>query len=182
METNYQNISLDALKVAVTQVGMKEDPIGSNWGKVVQGYLKCVGLTAPAAWCQAFAYWCYEKASLNAACKNPMVKTAGVLDCWHKTAENLKLHATEALARPDLVSAGDQIIFKHAAGTGHTGIVECIERGADGIWMAHTIEGNTNHDGSREGYEVERKLRKLTDPHLVGFICYHKKADDQPTI
>jgi len=111
METNYKNISLDAMKVAVTQLGMKEDPIGSNWGKVVQGYLKSVGLTAPAAWCQAFAYWCYEKASLNAAAKNPMVKTAGVLDCWNKTVESLKLHAVEAQHRPELVSPGDQIIL-----------------------------------------------------------------------
>jgi len=40
-----------------------------------------------------------------------------------------------------------------------------------------TIEGNTNHDGSREGYEVERKIRKLNDPHLLGFICYGKLGE-----
>lgn len=48
---------------------------------------------------------------------------------------------------------------------GHTGIVEFVDK--HGI---HTIEGNTNVDGSREGYAVERKVRQLTDKTLVGFI------------
>jgi hypothetical protein len=34
--------------------------------------------------------------------------------------------------------------------------------------MVHTIEGNSNNDGSREGYEVVRHLRPIS--HIQGFL------------
>jgi len=171
--TSGKTVSQLAVEVAVSQLGQQEVPKGSNKGPMVDQYLKSVGITFPAAWCQAFLYWCYLEASRKAGLHCPVVRTGGVLDCWNKTAENLKVHATEALSRPDLLSAGDQIIFKHGAGTGHTGMVVAVDKDSMSV---STIEGNTNHDGSREGYEVERKIRKLNDPHLLGFICYGKVA------
>jgi hypothetical protein len=48
-------------------------------------------------------------------------------------------------------------------GLGHTGFVERI----DGLSI-HTIEGNTNDTGSREGYEVCRRIRKINT--MKGFI------------
>ena len=48
-------------------------------------------------------------------------------------------------------------------GLGHTGFVERI----DGTSI-HTIEGNTNDTGSREGYEVCRRIRKINT--IKGFI------------
>jgi hypothetical protein len=167
--TNTVNLSAEALKVACSQVGQKEVPVGSNKGPMVTKYLKSVGITSPAAWCMAFVYWCYLEAARAAGLHCPVVRTAGVLDCWNKTASNLKLHKVEAMSRPELISAGDQIVFQHGNGTGHTGIVESFDRLTMTI---HTIEGNTNGDGGREGYEVMRKLRKLDDVHLVGFIRY----------
>lgn len=171
------NISLEALKVAITQIGQKEDPIGSNSGVMVDAYLKSVGLDPGAAWCQAFLYWCYDAATKALSATghgtegvtivNPVVRTAGVLDCWNRTAANKKIMALEAKSRPELVSPGNQIFFKDGETTGHTGIVEKVI-GQD----IYTIEGNTNSDGGREGYEVLRKLRKLSDAKLLGFAKY----------
>jgi hypothetical protein len=46
---------------------------------------------------------------------------------------------------------------------GHTGFVERI----DGTSI-HTIEGNTNDTGSREGYEVCKRIRKMSQ--IKGYI------------
>ena len=48
-------------------------------------------------------------------------------------------------------------------GLGHTGFVEKVEGN-----VIHTIEGNTNDTGSREGYEVCRRTRKVEQ--CKGFI------------
>lgn len=43
----------------------------------------------------------------------------------------------------------------------HTGIIERV----GGDWI-HTLEGNTNDEGSREGYEVCRRMRDLTKGNI----------------
>jgi len=164
---DIKKISDKAVEIAVSQLGQKEEPIGSNSGPVVDEYLKSVGLEPGYAWCQAFVYWCYAQAATALGVPNPVVHTVGVLDCWNRTAVNIKIHSSEAQGKPSLINVGDQIIFKHSNGTGHTGIVEKVI-GQD----IHTIEGNTNNNGSREGYEVERKVRTLDDVRLLGFISY----------
>ena len=177
MENTIQGIKAKALAIAITQIGVKEDPIGSNGGPQVEQYLKSVGLGKGYAWCQAFVYWCFAEAAKELSIPNPVVHTAGVLDCWNKTAVNVKLHQIEISSRPELVLPGDQVFFKHSATTGHTGIVEMVgpliiqgtERHG---FVMHTIEGNTNEDGSREGFEVLRKVRRFDDAHLLGVIRY----------
>lgn len=160
-----------AVKMAVTQIGQKEDPIGSNKGIMVNEYLKSVGLNPGYAWCMAFVYWCYAKAALAMHIPNPVHHTAAVLDCWTKTAVNIKVLATQAKSNPQSIVTGDQIVFKHSNDTGHTGIVEKVVF-EQNVWQIHTIEGNTNSGGSREGYEVERKVRLFNDATLLGFIHY----------
>lgn len=53
----------------------------------------------------------------------------------------------------------------HGHGLGHTGIVEIVIGD-----ILHTIEGNTNDTGSREGYEVCRKERNISN--IKGYIRY----------
>lgn len=158
----HNSLKQAALQVAVSQLGVCEEPKGSNSGKMVGQYLAAVGLKPGQPWCMAFVYWCFLQVSTKA---NPVPKTGGVLDCWNRTPTNRKLFAREIAARPELIEPGDQIILRHSAGTGHTGIVERVEGN-----MVHTIEGNTNQDGSREGFEVERKVRPVDT--LFGVIRY----------
>ena len=129
-----------ALENAISQIGVQEIPKGSNAGPDVEKYLKSVKLGKGYSWCMAFVYWCVVETKLL----NPLAKTAGVLAQYNKSK---KLVATTP-------KAGDIFIMDFGKGLGHTGFVEKVEK-----YIIHTIEGNTNDDGSREGYEVCRRKR-----------------------
>lgn len=146
-----------SLQIAATQVGVQEVPKGSNGGPEVNQYLKSVGLGPGYAWCMAFVYWTVNKAVLQLNLPHPLIKTAGVMTQWDQT------HARKLANRASGVKPGDIFIMKFPHGTGHTGFVESIDNG-----MIHTIEGNTNEDGSREGYEVARRSRPISS--IFGFI------------
>ncbi|WP_166922451.1 CHAP domain-containing protein [Flavobacterium poyangense] len=141
------------LEIATAQIGVEEMPRNSNAGPEVEIYLRSVGLDKGHPWCMAFVYWCNQKASQQTNQKNPLKKTAGVLDQYN--------------SRPLLVQKtpqrGDVFIMNFKNGTGHTGFIEKITGNT-----AFTIEGNTNNSGSREGYKVARRKRDLTN--MTGFL------------
>lgn len=145
---------MNHIQVAITQIGQEEVPRGSNWGTndkpAVINYLKSVGIGFAASWCMAFVYWCCKQAYPT----NVLVKTGGVLQQWNKILPQYK-HSTP--------KPGDIFIQDHGHGMGHTGLVESVE----GLNI-HTIEGNTNDEGSREGYEVCRRVRTIAS--CKGFI------------
>ncbi|ARK13067.1 CHAP domain-containing protein [Fibrella sp. ES10-3-2-2] len=163
-------LSLTALAVAQSQIGVSEKPPGSNKGPEVNAYLKAVGLGPGFSWCAAFLYWCFAKAATQKETKNPLIKTAGVMDHWNRAAPAVKISATQvrsgkATVRPGMI--GILLLDPHT-GAGHTFIVESEQDG----WLT-TIEGNSNNGGSREGIGVFRlKRRKLSDKILVGFLDY----------
>jgi hypothetical protein len=133
------------LEVAITQLGVREIPKNSNAGPAVEKYLKSVGLGKGYSWCMAFMYWCTKEASIQLGVTNPLTKTAGVL-AMYNAEKNL------VVTKPQ---PGDLFIMDFGKGQGHTGIVEKVVKDT-----VHTIEGNTNDEGSREGYEVCRRQRK----------------------
>lgn len=134
------------LKIATSQLGVKEIPKGSNAGPEVEIYLRSVGLGKGFPWCMAFVYWCTQQATIKMAFKNPLKKTAGVLDQFN----------SRLLLVAKIPQTGDIFIMDYGKGMGHTGIVEKIVGST-----LHTIEGNTNDEGSREGFEVCRKKREI---------------------
>ena len=73
----------------------------------------------------------------------------------------------DAVNSPSLVKPGFIFIIDHGHGNGHTGIVESVNGG-----LITTIEGNTNNNGSANGYGVlrlnTRKILKITK----GFLDY----------
>jgi len=145
-----------ALQIAVGQLGQQEKPLGSNWGEPVKAYLKSVGIGFPASWCMAFVYWCFREAAVQLSVPNPLVKTGGVLAAWNKADRKYRVTVPEV---------GDIFIMDFGKGLGHTGIVERV----DGNHI-HTIEGNSNDTGSREGIEVVRKIRSISK--IKGFLRY----------
>lgn len=157
------------LEVAKTQIGVEEIPRGSNWGKDVQKYLASVGINFPASWCMAFVYWCSEEANIRIPDKtgglsNPLQKTGGVLKQWNELEyRTVPLYGKYLQFKFYTPKPGDIFIQDHGKGLGHTGIVESVEGE-----LIQTIEGNTNDEGSREGFEVCRKTRKISS--CVGFI------------
>lgn len=133
---------MSPLEVAITQLGKRETPIGSNWGRDVKMYLASVGISFPASWCMAFVYWCFQQSG-----KTELFKSGGVLNTWNRTDVAYRVKGEP--------KPGDIFIMDYGKGLGHTGIVEKV----DGD-LIHTIEGNTNDTGAREGYEVCRRTRK----------------------
>lgn len=141
------SIADKAIEVARTQLGVHEDAGNKNTGPQVDEYLKSVGLGPGYSWCMAFVYWCYKQAASQLAVDNPLAKTAGVLDQWNRR----RLHFGYVQPTP-----GDIFIMDFGKGLGHTGMVTKVE----GIWI-YTIEGNSNDEGSREGYEVCERRRSV---------------------
>ena len=147
-----------SLAIALTQNGVEEVPRGSNAGKQVEAYLKSVGLGKGYPWCMAFVYWCVDKAATELGQINPLVKTGGVMRQWNEcTLRKLPKTAIAAI-RP-----GDIFIMDFGGGVGHTGFVVEVKGN-----IVYTIEGNTNDDGSREGYEVAKRQRPASS--FKGFI------------
>ena len=143
-----------ALKIAISQLGQHENPLGSNWGKPVQDYLKSVGITFPASWCMAFVYWCFDQVSNGS---NPLVKTGGVMRAWREADKKYRV-----VGDPQ---PGDVFIMDFGKGLGHTGFVEKVDAN-----FIYTIDGNTNDSGSREGIEVCRRQRPRSK--IVGYLRY----------
>jgi len=160
------------LKVAGSQVGVLEEPTGSNRGPQVDEYLRCAGLEPASgchAWCAAFVYWCFHRAAADLGVANPAVRTAQVLDMWTRAgaAGVKRISAVEALAQPSLVQPGCVFVLSTGSGNGHTGLVEW----ADGDRLT-TIEGNTNEKGGREGIGVFRRTGRMVANINRGFILY----------
>lgn len=145
-----------AVQIAISQLGNSEIPLGSNWGKHVEKYLKSVNIPSPGPWCAAFVYWCVNEAAKEMNVENPIAKTGGVLDQWGKSK---KLRIT---GKP---RKGDIFIMDFGKGKGHTGFVSGVV--GDKI---NTIEGNSNDEGSREGYEVCRKPGGRLISSCKGFL------------
>jgi surface antigen len=150
-------LALDSLAVAKSQLGLEEIPRGSNWGVNVKKYLASVGIDFPASWCMSFVYWCVNEACKKRGIKNPLVPTGGVLNQWANV--DAKMKATKG------PQPGDIFIMDFGSGHGHTGFVESVN--GDRI---NTVEGNSNADGSREGYEVCRKPNGRPVSSIKGFI------------
>lgn len=144
-----------SLKIAQSQNGVQEVPKNSNAGPAVESYLKSVGLGKGYAWCMAFVYWSVKQAATELKTNSPLIKTAGVLRQWNEIQRSFKY----SMPKP-----GDIFIMDFGKGQGHTGFV--VEVYANGTMK--TIEGNTNNEGSREGYEVAYRVRK--NSAMKGFI------------
>ena len=175
-----------ALEMAIADLGKQEVPKGSNGGAYVLGLLKNVGIGFPAPWCMAAVFTWFKNAAEKLDVFNPVHKTGSVIDCWNhfaamkssmnvqgSTAQNepelnvTRMTKDECLAHPELIEPGDQFFLKEGAAIGHTGIIERVEG-----HLLHTIDGNTNSDGSREGFEVQRKVRDMNGSHFLGVVRY----------
>src|SRR5687767_8447454 len=75
----------DAVNEALSQLGVMEQPAGSNSGPQVNKYLASVGLDPGFFWCAAYIFWCFDEAAKKAGRSNPLVKTGGVMKHWNNT-------------------------------------------------------------------------------------------------
>lgn len=131
-----------------SQVGVREQPVGSNWGPQVGTYLKSVKVNAPAPWCAAFVHWCLDRAGI-----------ANTVTAWSPTAHNAKnIVYYQGKFRQD-PAPGDvfTLYFPKLRRIAHTGF---FDRRINATIYC-TVEGNTNEAGSREGDGVMRRYRSF---------------------
>ncbi|MBK8553610.1 MAG: CHAP domain-containing protein [Ignavibacteria bacterium] len=143
-----------------------EKPLGSNSGPEVNKYLASVGLGPGQFWCMAFVYYCFNTAAKNLGRNNPLVKTGHCMTHWNSSTAK-KILAENAVNNPSLVKPGQIFIINTGGSAGHTGIVEKLEGG-----FLHTIEGNSNTEGSRNGIGVFSLNRRKVTKINRGFLEY----------
>jgi len=129
---------------------VQEEPIGSNRGPWVDKYLEAAGAEPGEPWCAAFVTYLLKQCGYSSLPSGP----AAVIN-WSRWAEGSGRIVT-------VPGRGDLFFLLHADGEGHMGIV--IENLGGSI---RTIEGNSNTDGSREGYEVVRHERALAGLRFI---------------
>jgi hypothetical protein len=126
-----------------SQVGVTEQPLGSNDGPEVRAYLAACGITKPAPWCAALLHWGLSKIASD----KPVTGGGAWSPAWFTRARR--------------VAAGDVregdiggVYFSSLRRVAHVVACESVSRRE-----VTTIEGNTNAAGSREGDRVARKVR-----------------------
>lgn len=150
------------VKIALAELGVKEEG-KANWGPKVKEYLAAADVTVPAAWCAGYVNWVFEKAAEVTGTTSPLEKVP--LQAYvqsyvnHGKANGWVVKDTEARAG-DLICVWSSSLQRYA----HIGIVTGWS--VDGRRIA-TVEGNTNDEGSREGYEVAKRTRAPSTNVLI---------------
>ncbi len=141
------------LAEAVSKVGLKESPKGSNSGAALEAYLKNTGFRPGNAWCDFFV----TAVGRYILGKNWPLPGNGSCDtCLNFARKNGILYSTP-LVGDIFLSMANQYDATH------TGFVYGgVSGGGDGDF--ETVEGNSNGGGSREGWCVVRRPDRVTDP------------------
>jgi hypothetical protein len=135
-------------EVYVSQIGVQEHPKGSNWGKEISKYLRHVKTYDPQPWCAAFVRFCLDSAGVKST-----------ITAYSPTAHNSKNLVWFKMKWYKEPAPGDvfTIYFASMGRIAHTGFFDHKVNSS----ICETVEGNTNNDGSREGYIVCRRKRSL---------------------
>jgi hypothetical protein len=166
IETVQESIAAGAkpladLYVAYARRHLKEHPIevgGQNRGPWVRLYMNG-NEGAEWPWCAGFATWVLRQAARTLGVPMPHPYAFGCDFLAAKSQENGSFLSVRKPSDFPLVKPGYLFLVRRTANDWtHTGIVESIQGDA-----MTTIEGNTNDEGSREGFEVCRRTRSLTD-------------------
>ncbi len=154
------------IEFAGKEVGVTEEPIGSNKGQRVNEYLASIGLQPGLPWSTAFVYWVYKQANAEAKLR----KTGSLMELWNSLNPNERITQKEAMANPSLIQPGNLFFIQFGKNIGQIGIVESVK--GESIF---TIEGNSNDKGTEDGTGVIRGVRQLNNITL-GFSNFGQKA------
>lgn len=146
--------------IAIAEIGVHEDG-HTNTGKRVNEYKAATWLPPEEswAWCAAFVDWCVMKAIDVAGIKNTITftrpRTAGA---WDLERWSLAQDSSTWTLKPvhQDIEPGDIIIYRFH----HCGIAVSVPSPHQ---IVQVVEGNTNTSGSRDGGEVARQSRHITD-------------------
>jgi len=178
--------TFDKLVLPMTKALEEISPAKKRLGQIIVGYAEQhleqhpleVGGQNKGPWVRLYMQgnegsdwpWCAGFASfiLKQACKtlnvSPPIQTSFSCDSLAASAKERGLFLKESdAARKDAIAPGSLFLVRRTSTDWvHTGIVLVAE---DNIF--HTIEGNTNDDGDREGYEVCRRIRNYEGKDFI---------------
>lgn len=142
----------ECVSLAISQIGVEESPRGSNRGPEVDEYLRSVWLDPELdsyPWCAAFVSWVIQNAAQDLS--------VALQFRWSASAMGLVSRNPQlVLASP---VAGCVGVINHGHGKGHAFLIIAT----NDLGFVQTIEGNSNNDGSREGYAVVTNNRHISD-------------------
>lgn len=152
------------LKKAVSQLGTKENPSGSNTVKYNTLFYgrKVSGSAYP--WCCVFVWWVFKKCGASKLfCEGQKVAYCPTVESWG-LRNNLLVNKPKA---------GDLVLFEFnkAGRANHIGILESVNK--DGTYT--TIEGNTGVGNDANGGCVMRRQRTLGQ-----IRCFIRPNYDKP--
>lgn len=135
---------------------------GQNHGPWVRLYMK--GKEGEAwPWCAGFVCFCLKQACDTLGVTMPITASFSCDSLAASAKDHAQfLNESEATERSQ-ITVGSLFLNRRMAGDWtHTGIVVRTSKE-----FFHTIEGNTNDDGSREGYEVCARIRGYGNTDFV---------------
>jgi hypothetical protein len=140
------------LAECVRYLGTKEHPVNSNRGLRVDYWLDSVGSPLESPWCSAFVF----QAGIQSVGRSnwPFVRSGRVQDLVDACKKDGRF--TEDLSK---AGPGDLVVlwYDQLNRFGHVAAIETVTK-----TVVTSIDGNSNADGSREGYAVVRKSRPIT--------------------
>lgn len=154
-----------SLENALGEVGQREDGT-SNWGGHVTQYLKTAGINEPEPWCASFLYWSVQHAADKLGLPNPLKVVAN-----HGYVQSYVDHAKNAgwLVSAKEAQAGDFGCIWHPSLNRYGHIVMLTGTNVDEGYYTD-VEGNSNEDGSRDGYEVVHRRSDNPRPINDGVV------------
>lgn len=147
------NPRLKLVEVAKRFLGVEESPRGSNCGPMVNTFKAATTLPSGESWpwCAAFVSYVVQHADAESEDLSfphpPRLAAAFSFESWGRENGAVVFSPSNETYKPE---PGDIVTYTFS----HIGIIESVSGGS---FVA--IEGNTNDDGSREGYEVARRTR-----------------------
>ena len=140
-------------------LGVHEKPKGSNWGPEIEQYLASCGIHEAAPWCAAFVRFRIVHAAAELGVETQWISGEDAASSTHvyTWAKKNSLILDKPVDGCVFVVRTDPDSEEFH----HTALVETVEDG-----MVKTLEGNSNSDGSAEGYEVVAHQRPVNG-HLV---------------
>lgn len=140
-----------ALSKAKQQIGVTENPPGSNWGGMVTKFITFTGYNFPVYWCGCFACWCVVNAGADIPARIRLGYTGYI------TAD-AQAGVNGLTAVPfDQARAGDIVVYTFD----HIGLVDHVSGET-----LYAVEGNTSSDdgGSQSnGGGVFARTRSKSD-------------------
>jgi hypothetical protein len=155
-------IGVKALAEAISHLGAKESPAGSNRTPFGQWF----GVDG-VAWCNIFVSYCFQKGAGYTICSG--YKGAGVYTkgCTYVPSTEAWLRATGMWIGRTTPQPGDIAIYNWDGGVpDHIGIVEKNLGGG----QFQAVEGNTAVGNDSNGGEVMRRLRYLSQVDGFGRV------------